>query len=91
MYYKCDKINPSCGRSYIDSPDWIKNRKVIINSNNKKGNKYFQCAVTVTLNHEDIGKNSERVTKVKPFISKYKLERINFQKKMIGKILGNIM
>ena len=84
-------INPSCGRSYIDSPDWIKNGKVIINPNNKKGNKYFQYAVTVMLNHEDIGKNSERVTKVKPFISKYKLERINFQKKMIGKILGNMM
>ena len=24
LYYKCHKINPNQGRSYIDSPDWIK-------------------------------------------------------------------
>ena len=23
LYYKCRKINPNPGRSYIDSPDWI--------------------------------------------------------------------
>ena len=23
LYYKCHKINPNPGRSYIDSPDWI--------------------------------------------------------------------
>ena len=28
LYYKCHKINLNCGRSYIDSSDWIK-------SNNK--------------------------------------------------------
>ena len=28
LYYKCHKINPNCGRSYIDSPDWtIKDSK----------------------------------------------------------------
>ena len=27
IYYKCHKINPDCGGSYIDSPDWIKNKK----------------------------------------------------------------
>ena len=69
LYCKYHKINPNCGGSYIDSPDWIKNKKAIINLNNKKGNKCFQYAVTVMLNHEDIGKNSERVTKVKPFIN----------------------
>ena len=26
MYYKCHKTNPNRGRSYIDSPDWIKNK-----------------------------------------------------------------
>ena len=28
LYYKCHKINLSCGGSYIDSPDWIKNKKI---------------------------------------------------------------
>ena len=31
LYYKCHKINPNRGGSYIDSPNWIKNK----NSNSK--------------------------------------------------------
>ena len=27
LYYKCHKINPNRGGSYIDSPDWIKLKK----------------------------------------------------------------
>ena len=27
LYYKCYKINPNCGGSYTDSPDWIKTKK----------------------------------------------------------------
>ena len=51
-------------------------------SNNKsyqeKDNKYFQCAVTVLLNLEDIGKHPERITKTKPFIEKYNWEGIDY-------------
>ena len=40
LYYKCRKVNHiqiiSYGKSYIDSPDWIKNKKAIINPINKK-------------------------------------------------------
>ena len=56
LYYKCHEINPNCGGSYIDSPDWIKNKKATINPINKK-NKCFQHAVTVASNHEEIKKN----------------------------------
>ena len=35
LCYKCHKINPNCGGSYIDSLDWIKNRKATINPINK--------------------------------------------------------
>ena len=27
FYYKCHKLNPTCGGSYIDSPDWIITKK----------------------------------------------------------------
>ena len=30
MYYKCHKVNFKRGGSYIDSPDWIKNKEAII-------------------------------------------------------------
>ena len=37
LYYKCHKINPNRGGSYIDSPDWIKSKKKIqYKTNNNK-------------------------------------------------------
>ena len=42
MHYICLKINLNRGVSYIDSPDWIKNKKATINPINKKDNKSFQ-------------------------------------------------
>ena len=35
LYYKCHKVNPNRVLSYIDSPDWVKNKKATINSINK--------------------------------------------------------
>ena len=67
MYYKSHKINQIHGGSYTDSPDWIKNKKVTKNPINKKDNKCFQYAITVALNHEEIKKDSQRITKIKPF------------------------
>ena len=71
LYYKCHKINPNCGGSYIDSPDWIKNKKATKNPINKIDSKYFQYTVTVVLNHEEIKKDLQRITKIKPFPDKY--------------------
>ena len=45
MSYKCHEINPNHGRSYTNSPDWIKNKKATINPISKKDNKCFQYAV----------------------------------------------
>ena len=57
--------NPKCDGSYIDSLDWIKNKKATINPTNKKDNKWFQDAVTVSLNYEEIKKDLQRITKIK--------------------------
>ena len=81
LYYKCYRINFNRGGSYIDSPDWIKNKKATINPINKKDNKCFQYAITVTLNHEKIKKDLQRITKIKLFINKYNWEGINFPSK----------
>ena len=63
-----------------------------MNPINRKNNICFQYAVTVGLNYEEIGKHTERITKIKPFIDKYNLEGITIhQKKMIGKNLRRIM
>ena len=78
FYYKCHSINFNCGGSYIDSPDWIQNKKATINPINKKDYKCFQYAVTVELNYEEIEKDPRRLTKTKPFINKCNWEGINF-------------
>ena len=45
---------------------------------NKEDNKCFQCVVTVTLNHKEIKKYLQRITKIKPFINKYNWEGKHF-------------
>ena len=78
LYCKCHKINPERGALYINSPDWIKNKKATINPINKKVNKCFQYPVTVALNFEEIKKDPQIITKIKPFINGYNWQEISF-------------
>ena len=64
LYYKFHKISPYRGGLYTDSPEWMKSKKVTINSINKNDSKYFQQAVTVALNHEEIKKDLQRIAKI---------------------------
>ena len=77
MHYKYFKINPNQGGSYINSPDWIKNKKVTINPINKKDKKCFQYVITVALNHEEIKTDPEKI-KIKRFANEYKWGGIHF-------------
>ena len=78
LYYKFHKINPNRGGSYMDSPDWVKNKKATINPINKIDNKCFQYTVTVALNHVEIKKYLQIITKIKPFINKYNWKKVHF-------------
>ena len=64
VYYSCHKIKSNHYGSYIDSLDWIKNKRTI-NVINKNGNKCFQYAIIGALHHKKIGKNSQRISKFK--------------------------
>ena len=57
------------GKSYIKSPEWLFSKRATINPKNTKDNKYFQYAITVALNHREINKNPQRISKIKPFIN----------------------
>ena len=50
LHYKCHKINLKHCRLYLDSPDWMKNKKATINPVNDDS-KCFQYAATVALSH----------------------------------------
>ena len=77
LYYKFHKISLSRGGSYIDSPKWLKNKKVTINPKNDD-DKCFQYAVVVALNYEQIKSHPERISGIKPFIDQYNWKEINF-------------
>ena len=81
MHYECHKVNfKRCG-SYIDSPDWIKDKKATINPQNED-DKCFHYAATVALNYKETESHPERVSSIEPFIIKYKWEAINYLAKM---------
>ena len=77
LYYSLHKISLNRGGSYIDSPDWIKNKKETINPKNKD-NKCFKYAVTAALNYNEINNHPEKISKLKPFIDKYNWKDIEF-------------
>ena len=77
LHYDLNKISLSRGRSYMESPEWLKNEKTTINPKNNE-DKCFQYALIVALNYEQIKKNPQRISKIKPFIDQYNWKDIDF-------------
>ena len=77
LYYDFNKTSLDRSGSYIDSPEWIKNKKSTINPENNDY-KCFQYAVTVALNRGKINKHLQRVSKIKPFIDQYNWNGTDF-------------
>ena len=78
LEYHLHKISLNRGSSYINSPEWIKNKGVTINPKNTKNNNCFQDAITAALNHQNIDHHPERIYKLKPFINNYNWKDIEF-------------
>ena len=77
LYCDFNKISINRGGSYIDSPQWLKNKKSTINPINNDY-KCFQYAVTLALNLDKIRNNPQRISKIIPFIDQYNWKDINF-------------
>ena len=78
LYYDLNKISLNRGKSYINSPKWLKNKKTTINPQNKKDDRCFQYALTVALSYQNIKNNPQRVSKIKPFNDQYNWKEIDF-------------
>ena len=63
LYYHLQKVGLKRSGSYIDSPEWLKNKKATINPENNDDN-CFQYALTVALNHQNIGKTLKEYQKL---------------------------
>ena len=77
LYHNLNKISLSRGGSHRDSPKWLKNKNATINPKNND-DKCFQYALTIALNYEQIKKNPQRISKIKPFIDQYNWKEIYF-------------
>ena len=66
LYYYFNKTSINRGGSYIDSPQWLKNKKSTLNPKNND-DKCFQYAVTLTLNLNSIDNHPERISKSQTF------------------------
>ena len=77
LYYDFNKISLNRGGSYIDSSEWIKNKRSTINPKNNDY-KCFQYTVTVALNRYKINKHLQRVSNIKPFINQYNWSNVDF-------------
>ena len=69
LQYSLYKIKLKGGGSYIDSPEWIRNKLATMNPKNYDGNNCFQYAITVALNHQNIENHPERISNIEPLLT----------------------
>ena len=68
LYYNLNKISLNRGGSYIDSPEWLRNKKATINPKNND-HKCFQYALTAALNYQSIKKICKKHQKLNPLLT----------------------
>ena len=68
--YHLDKISLKRVKSYINSPEWLRNKGATVNLKNDDNN-YFQDAITVALNHQNIENHPERLSNIPLLITLY--------------------
>ena len=77
LSYHLHKTSLKRGKSYIESPEWLKNESATINPKNDDDN-CFQYVITVTLNHQNIENHPERASNIDPFINQCNWKDIDF-------------
>ena len=77
LSYSFHKISLKRGKSQIQSPERVINKRATINPKNKN-DKCFQYSITAALNHENIENHLERISNIKPFTDQYNWEGIDF-------------
>ena len=77
LYYQLLKLGLKGGWSHIDYTKWLKTKKATINPKNNDDN-CFQYALTDALNYQNIKKDPQRISKIKPFIDQYNWKEKKF-------------
>ena len=74
---KFHKLVLTRGRSYIDLPEWIKNKHAVINPQNKD-EECFKWAFIAALHDEEIEKDHQHTLKLEPYEKQHNWERFEF-------------
>ena len=56
--------------TFIKTTEWLNLKNCVINSQNND-NRCFQCSVSLSLYHQEIDRNSSRISKIKPFVNNF--------------------
>ena len=78
LEYHLHKISLNRGSSNIESPEWLHNKGVAINTKHTKDNNCFQYAITAALNYQNNNCHPERISKLRQFINNYNWKDIEF-------------
>ena len=78
LSYHIHKTSLKIVKSYMNSPEWIVNRRATINPKNLSDNQCFQYSKTVAIHHQDIKNHPERITNIGPHIGLYNWEGMEF-------------
>ena len=65
------------GSTYIELPKWIKSKKAVRNPRNKD-EECFKWAVIAALHHEEIKKDHQCTSRLRPYKNQYNWERLEF-------------
>ena len=77
LYFKFHGISLDRDGLYIDTPKWLKNKKLTKNPK-IHDDKCLQYAVTLALNYRIIEKDLQGISKINPFIDQYDWKEIDF-------------
>ena len=79
MHHHFQKMSLNRGGSYIECPEWLKNKKATINTKNND-DKCLQYASTVALDYKKKKKkkNQGKISKIKYFFDQYNRKGIDF-------------
>ena len=77
LYINFHKLALTRGSSYIELPEWIRNKKAVINSQNKD-EECFKWALIEALHHEDIKHHPERINPPRHYENQYNWKGLEF-------------
>ena len=90
---KFNQVDLIRGGTYIKTRKWLSNKKATINPKNydEDDNNCFMYAITVALNHQEIGCDPERISKIITQVNTIGIVLTFLLKQKIGKDLKEIM